>query len=307
MNDANSVIKLDDNYLYGPDNYFLLSDVGNGDNIFMKGHRISIYRVKPFEGTENGYPFLFNFIPSVVLLPSRIQRIGERGGKILVADNNDTIKRRCKLIRDNSSKHEIIYFAPNNQKIYKELVEINREGINKLGEELKKYGIFLNVDQFGFNIRTDYDYDEDDNFIGKSFYAYLSCVADTIFNEEQWFEFDNCLPIKEDSEYLIKQNVTMNCYVLELIDTYNITDVNKNNIEKIKKIDLFARKINFGHKPIDTLYSDIYQFFELRHCGVSTDFLLEFEQDKCVYQITPICEDYEGREFGPIYGSRELY
>ena len=302
-----NTIKLDDNYLYGPDNYFLLSDVENGDSLYMTGHRISIYRVKPFEGTETGYPFLFDFIPSVVLLPSRIQRIGNKGGRILVADNDDVIKRRCKLIQENSSKHEIIYFTPDNQRIYKELVENNKEGINNLGIEFKRFGIFLNVDKFGFCIRTDYDYDEEDNFIGKSFYAALNCIVPDIYGEEECYEFDNCLPMREDSEYLIREKATMNCYVLELIDTYSVTAKNPKNIEKVKKIDLFARKINFGAKPVDTIYSDIYQFFELRHCGVSTDFLLEFEQDKCVYQITPICEDYEGREFGPLYGSRELY
>ena len=233
MNNSSGTIKLDDNYLYGPDNYFLLSDVENGDSLYMTGHRISIYKVRPFEGTETGYPFLFDFIPSVVLLPTRIQRIGERGGRILVADNDEVIKRRCKLIQDNSSKHEIVYFAPDNKKIYKELANNNKFGINELGNELQRYGIMIDVDKFGFCIRTDYDYDEDDNFIGKSFYASLNCVVPSYYGEEECYEFENCLPMREDSEYLVREKATMNCYVLELVDTYSLTAANPNNIENV--------------------------------------------------------------------------
>lgn len=296
-------------YLYGPDDYFLFSDIENGDNICPIGYRISIYRVLPY---NEDHIHVFDFTPTMYSFGTKIERLGDKGGKIIVADSDEVFKNRSDLIKSKASKHYVSYFEPNAKKINKELVEANRTQINDFYEDMKRYNIRVTPEDFGFSILSDCDYDEEDNFIGDSFMTVLGCVVKQgMYGAPDYYTFPNCIPIMQGSEYLYAKPEEMNCYVLELVDTCTVSIRKPENIDNIRRIEILINKLNFGSNPVDNIHTDINDFFELKKCGIPYEFLFQFMPNECIFQITPLCifrDEFDDCEIevGPLYGSNEI-
>jgi hypothetical protein len=99
----------------------------------------------------------------------------------------------------------------------------------------------------------------------------------------------------------------MNCYILEFVDSYNITTRGGNNkAKKVKKFEKFLKLYNYGDIGCDTLIDDANNFFSLRNYGIPLDFLFEFKPGECVYAIAPVYINENGKEYGPLFHSFEM-
>ena len=288
-------------FFYSPDNYFLISDINNGDNVYTIGYRISIYKVLPYDLKRT---FTFPFVPQLTTVSTKIARIGKTGGKILVADSDETIAKRSKLIKDNSSKHIVQYVEPNHDKIYKELVQANYNYINNFATNCANEGLTLNKESFGYEMSVDKEGIPDYN--GRVFAAHLGYVVNDLYSSE-YFGFDNYLSIGEhEKEYFPLTKKKMNCYILEFVDSYNVTTRGDIKGKKVKKLEKFLKLYNYGDIGCDTLIADANNFFSLRNYGIPLDFLFEFEPGKCVYAIVPVYINENGKEYGPLFHSFKM-
>ena len=296
---------------YGPDNYFVFSDINNGQNVYTIGYRISIYKVLPYD-LDTIYDF--KFVPPLQSVQSKIERPNNKGGRIIVADTDKIIENRCEIIRGISQKKTVSYYEINHEEMYKDLVNLNIEEIQQFAGVLNQYNIPLKRDTFGYSIEYGdlVEDDVEDEFGNKDTYqtydAWLGCMPEVdkyskIING--YHEFSNHITTcDKDTKYMKKIITPMNCYILSLVDTCEFTTRDTANYGIIEKIADHLSFYNYVEE--DPLHQDIRRFFELRKCGVSLDFLFEFVGEDLVYQISPICIDDEAKQYGPIYGSREL-
>lgn len=286
------------NFFYSPDNYFLLSDINNGNNVYTIGYRISIYKVLPYDLKKT---FTFPFAPQLTTVSTKIARIGKTGGRILVADSDNTIAKRSKLVREKSSKHNVQFVEPNHDRIYKELVQANYNYINDFATNCANEGLTLNKESFGYELSLDEEGLPD--YKGKVYAAHLGCVVQDLYSSE-FYDFDNYISIKEDErDYFPLKKEKMNCYILEFVDSYNVTTRGDAKGKKVKKLEKYLKMYKYGDIGCDTLIDNPNSFFILRNYGIPLSFLFEFKPGECVYAIAPVYINENEKEYGPLYQS----